>query len=127
MCGVYIVLSTACCIVWSASRWSETKRGIRLPLLCDIRTMGKPNAGKQMARAGMRCTLCVLSLAMIVLPIIDGERLKMEASASGKSTIPVKTAMPDMSVMCAGLLLPWSGGKILTEIAEFFRSIGIVP
>ena len=46
--------------------------GIRLPLLCDICTMGKPNVGKQMARAGMRCTLCVLSLAMIVLPIIDG-------------------------------------------------------
>ena len=34
--------------------------------------MGKPNAG------------------MIVLPIIDGELLKMEASESGKSTIPVK-------------------------------------
>lgn len=87
---MYIVLSTACCIVWSASRRSESGRGIRLPLLCDICTMGKPNAGKQMARAGMRCTLRVLSLAMIVLPIIDGELLKMEASASGKSTIPVK-------------------------------------
>ena len=27
--------------------------------------MGKLNAGKQMARAGMRCTLSVLSLAMM--------------------------------------------------------------
>ncbi len=52
--------------------------------------MGKPNAGKKMTRAGMRCTLRFLSLAMIVLPIIDGELPRMKASASGKNTIPVK-------------------------------------
>ena len=44
-----------------------------------------------------------------------------------KALFQSKTAMPDLSVMCVGLLLPWSGGKILAEIAEFFRSIRIVP
>ena len=44
-----------------------------------------------------------------------------------KALFRSKTALPDMSVMRAGLLLPWSGGKILAEIAEFFRSIRIVP
>ena len=124
---MYIVLSTACCFIWSASRRSQSGRGIRLPLLCDIRTMGKPNAGKQMARAGMRCTLRVLSLAIIVLPIIDGELLKWRHPQVAKALFRSKTALPDMSVMRAGLLLPWSGGKILAEIAEFFRSIRIVP
>ena len=115
---MYIDLSTACCIVWSASRRSESGRGIRLPLLCDIRTMGKPNAGKQMARAGMRCTLRVLSLAIIVLPIIDGELLKWRHPQVAKALFQSKTALPDMSVMRAGLLLPWSGGKILTSVRD---------
>lgn len=52
--------------------------------------MGKPNAETEMARDGLRCTLRFPSLAMIVLPIIDGELPRMKASASGKNTIPVK-------------------------------------
>lgn len=37
-----------------------------------------------------------------------------------------KTAVPDTSARCTGFSLPWPGGEELTEIAEFFRSIGIV-
>lgn len=70
--------------VWTASRCFESGRGIRLPLLCNICTMGKPNAGKQMARDRLRCTLHFLSLAMIVLPIIDGRTSSKESPVSGK-------------------------------------------
>lgn len=59
-------------------------------MICVSRTMGKPNAEAEMARDGLRCTLHFPSLAMIVLPIIDGEQPRMEASASGKNTIIVK-------------------------------------
>lgn len=40
-----------------------------------------------------------------------------------KALFQSKTAMPDMSVMCAGLLLPWSGGNRVRGTGTLIRDL----